>query len=195
MNLKRKSVLIIAGSPRKGGNSDLLCDEFMYGAIGAGNAAEKIYLQEKTVGGCLACYGCRETRKCVQKDDMAEILKKIMRADVIVLATPVYFYAMSGQMNTMIDRTLPCYREIIDKEFYFIVTAADKKASMERAMDGLYGFTDCLPGAKIMGTIYGEGVYEKGEITSTRAMKDAYEMGKRVAGAVEEERVHEQLYF
>ena len=68
---------------------------------------------------------------------MAEILKKIMRADVIVLATPVYFYAMSGQMKTMIDRTLPCYREIIDKEFYFIVTAADKKASMERAMDGL----------------------------------------------------------
>lgn len=121
--------------------------------------------------------------------------EKIMRADVIVLATPVYFYAMSGQMKTMIDRTLPCYREIIDKEFYFIVTAADKKASMERAMDGLYGFTDCLPGAKVMGTVYGEGVYEKGEITSTRAMKDAYEMGKRVAGAVEEERVHEQLYF
>lgn len=180
MKQKFKNVLAIAGSPRKGGNSDILCGEFLRGASDAGNFIEKIYLQDKKIGGCFACYGCRETGKCVQKDDMEELLGKIIMADVIVLATPVYFYAMSGQMKTMIDRTLPRYREIADKEFYFIATAAAGKSFMERTMDGLYGFTDCLPGAQVRGTIYGEEVYQKGEVTSTQAMRTAYEMGKNI---------------
>ncbi len=175
-----KNILAIVGSPRKGGNSDILCEEFLHGALDAGNSVEKLYLQDKKIGGCCACYGCRETGECVQKDDMAKLLEKMIEADVIVLATPVYFYAMSGQMKVMIDRTLPRYREIVNKEFYFIATAAAGKSSMVRTMDGLYGFTDCLPGAKVRGTIYGEGVYQKGEVISTQAMEQAYEMGKHV---------------
>lgn len=175
-----KKVLVISGSPREGGNSDLLCDEFLRGALECGNSGEKVRLQELKIGSCNACYGCRKTGKCVQKDDMAVLLDKMVRADVIVLATPVYFYSMDGQMKTMIDRTLPRYLEIVDKDFYFIATAAASKASMVRTMDALRGFTDCLPGAEVKEMLYGEGVYQKGEVKETKCFRDAYEVGRTI---------------
>lgn len=125
----------------------------------------------------LCCYGCRNTHLCVQKDDMGEILEKMVQADVIVLATPVYFYSLSGQLKTLIDRTLPQYTQIANKDFYFMATAAAGKKSMERTMDALRGFTDCLPNANIKGYVYGAGVYEKGEIENTSYLKLAYDMG------------------
>ena len=175
-----KHILILSGSPRKGGNSDLLCDEFAKGAQEAGHQVEKIRVQEQKIGPCLACYGCRGTGVCVQKDDMAAILEKIVAADVLVLATPVYFYSMDGQLKTLIDRTLPRYTEIRNKEVWFIATAAAGKGAMERTIDALRGFTDCLPGAQVKGVIYGSGVYQKGEIMDTKAFQEAYQLGKKV---------------
>ena len=174
-----KHILILSGSPRKGGNSDLLCDEFAKGAQEAGHQVEKIRVQEQKIGPCLACYGCRGTGVCVQKDGMAAILEKIVAADVLVLATPVYFYSMDGQLKTLIDRTLPRYTEIRNKEVWFIATAAAGKGAMERTIDALRGFTDCLPGAQVKGVIYGSGVYQKGEVLETRALQEAYQAGKR----------------
>ena len=102
-------------------------------------------------------------------------------ADVIVMSTPVYFYTMDGQMKTLIDRTVARYTEIANKEFYFIATAAvNNEKLMERTIDGFRGFTDCLDGAKEKGVIYGKGAWEVGEIKVTKAMKEAYEMGKTV---------------
>lgn len=172
-----KQVLILSGSPRKGGNSDLMCDEFARGAKENGNAVEKIYLQDRKINPCLACYGCRNTGKCVQKDDMAPLLEKMLAADVIVLATPVYFYSMNGQMKTMIDRTLPVYTQIRNKDFFFIATAAAAPKAMERTIDSLRGFTDCLPGAKVRGEICAGGVYLKGEVLQSNAIKKAYRAG------------------
>ena len=101
-------------------------------------------------------------------------------AGVIVLATPVYFYTMNGQLKTLIDRCLACGAKLTDKEFYFIATAAAGKEEMERTMDGLRGFTDCLPGAKISGLIYGAGAWQLGEIQGNPAMQQAYQMGKAI---------------
>lgn len=175
-----KKVLILSGSPRKGGNSDLLCDEFARGAKEAGHLVEKIRVQDLKIGGCLACYGCRENGVCVQKDDMAQLLEKMIAADVIVLATPVYFYSLDGQMKTMIDRTLPRYTEIRDKEFYFIATAAAGAGAIQRTMDAFEGFTDCLPGANVKGRILGGGVYQKGDVKNSYYMKEAYQMGEKI---------------
>jgi multimeric flavodoxin WrbA len=113
---------------------------------------------------------------------MEEILNKMVKADVIVMATPVYFYTMDAQMKTLIDRTVPRYTEIADKDFYFIVTAADTDQSMlERTIEGFRGFTeDCLPNAHEKGIIYGTGAWQIGEIKNSPAMKQAYEMGKQV---------------
>jgi multimeric flavodoxin WrbA len=142
---------------------------------------EKVVLAEKKIGYCTGCYACQRTGKCAQKDDMAQILDSMAAADVIVLATPVYFYTMCAQMKTVIDRTVAKYTEITNKEFYFIATAADgRKAALERTMEGFRGFTSCLPGAKEKGAIYGTGAWNMGDIEGSRAMKQAYEMGKAV---------------
>lgn len=131
-----KKVLILSSSFRKGGNSDTLCDQFAMGARDAGHAVEKIFLNDKHIGYCRGCGVCNTTHKCIQKDDMAEILNKMVEADVIVMGTPVYFYSMNGQMKTLIDRTVPRYEEISGKEFYFIVAAADSShANMEKTLE------------------------------------------------------------
>ena len=105
----------------------------------------------------------------------------MIQADVIVMATPVYFYTMDAQMKTLIDRTVARYTEIRNKDFYFIATAADEsKQSLEKTFDGFTGFTECLPGAKDKGYIYGIGAWQKGEIKGNKAMEEAYIMGKSI---------------
>ncbi|MBQ7624253.1 MAG: flavodoxin family protein [Clostridia bacterium] len=177
-----KKVLILSGSPRKDGNSDMLCDEFMRGAKDAGNEVEKIRVAEKKIGYCAACYFCQKSGgECAKKDDMAEILQKMIDADVLVLSSPVYFYSIDAQLKTLIDRTVARWTEVKDKEFYYIATCADdEKASQERTIECFRGYADCVEGAKEMGVIYGVGVYEKGEIKDTSAYKEAYRMGLSV---------------
>lgn len=175
-----KKVLIISSSPRKGGNSDLLCDQFLKGAQEAGHQTEKIFLAAHKINYCLGCGVCNNTHECVQKDDMKPLLNKMVEADVIVLATPVYFYSMDGQLKTFIDRTVPRYTEISGKDFYFIVSAADSaKQNMTRTLEALRGFTeDCLDGTREKGVIYGVGAWQKGEVKDTPAYEQAYKAGK-----------------
>jgi len=177
-----KKVLVLSGSPRKGGNSDMLCDQFIKGATESGNQAEKIFLRDKEINYCIACDGCkRNTGKCVIADDMAEILEKMIEADVIVMATPVYFYSIDAQMKTLIDRTYARYTEIKNKEFYFIITAAVRnKNALDCTLECFRGFTDCLSGAKEKGVIYGTGAWGKGEIAGTPAMNQAYHYAKNI---------------
>lgn len=173
---------MISSSPRKGGNSDTLCDQFRKGAEEAGNFVDKIRLAEMKIDYCSACYACKTKGYCVKQDDMAQIIDKMRNADVIVLATPVYFYTMCAQMKTMIDRTLGGAQQpgLEGKEFYLIATAADGKAEMERTVDGLRGYLECLPGAREMGVIYGAGAWQLGDIQGNPAMQEAYQMGKNI---------------
>ena len=177
-----KKVLILSGSPRKGGNSDILCDQFAKGAAEAGNQVEKIRVAEKKIGYCRACYYCRDHAGiCAVKDDMAEVLQKMIDADVIVLASPVYFYSIDAQLKAVIDRTVARWLEVKDKEFYYIATCADaEKSATLTTLDCFRAYADCVQGAKEMGVIYGTGVYEKGKIKNTPAYMQAYEMGKEV---------------
>lgn len=177
-----KNVLILSSSPRKGGNSDTLCDQFKKGAEKIGSQVEKIRLAEMKIDYCFACYAYKKLRHCVKQDDMEQIISKMRSADVIVLATPVYFYTMCAQMKTMIDRTLGGAQKagLENKEFYLIATAADGKAAMERTIDGLRGYLECLPGAKEMGVIYGAGAWQLGDIQNNPAMQEAYQMGKSI---------------
>lgn len=93
-----KKVLIISSSPRRGGNSDLLCDQFISGAQEAGHHTEKIFLKDRKINYCRGCGTCFNGGKsCPQKDNMANILDKMIAADVIVMATPVYFYTCADR--------------------------------------------------------------------------------------------------
>jgi multimeric flavodoxin WrbA len=177
-----RKVIVLSSSPRRGGNSDLLCDQFTAGALESGNDVEKIFLRDKKINYCTGCGTCIDRKgKCSQKDDMTEVLNKMVEADVIVMATPVYFYTMSGQMKTLIDRTCARYTEISNKEFYFIITAADEsKPAMERTVEEFRGFTYCLDEPEEKGIIYGVGAWNKGEIKGMQVMEEAYGMGKAV---------------
>ncbi|MFR8546601.1 MAG: flavodoxin family protein [[Clostridium] scindens] len=99
-----KNILIISTSLRKGSNSEMLADEFMRGAKEAGHQAEKISLRDKRVGFCKGCLTCQKTGCCVIQDDAIAIAEKMRTADVIAFATPIYYYEMSGQMKTLLDR-------------------------------------------------------------------------------------------
>ena len=102
-----KKVLVISASPRKNGNSDLLCDEFVRGASEAGHAVEKIRLAEKNVGFCSGCYACQNVSDeygCVQKDDAEEIWRQIGETDLLVLATPIYSWYCTAEMKALMDR-------------------------------------------------------------------------------------------
>lgn len=174
-------VLAISASPRKGGNSDVLCDRFLLGASEAGHETEKISLNDVAIFPCRGCYACGESNKCIQKDDMAGILAKVISADVLVLATPVYFYCMDAQMKMFIDRCLPRYREIIDKKVYYIITAADPEHSAaDGTIAGLRGFLTCLDGSTECGIVYGTGTWDKGDVYRHPSFENAYKMGKEV---------------
>lgn len=177
-----KNILILSSSPRRGGNSDTLCDEFMRGALENGNRVEKIFLRDKTIHPCTGCsVYSRYQKPCPQKDDAAETIDKMLAADVIVMATPVYFYAMSAQMKTLIDRCCGLYTEMKDKEFYFIATAAeDDDRIMDRIVANFLGFLDCLENPVIKGTVFCGGVWDVGEIEGKPALQEAYELGKQV---------------
>ena len=174
-----KKILVLSSSPRKGGNSDILCDEFSRGAMEIGHNTEKIFLKDKNINYCTACDSCKKGKPCSQKDDMEELLQKMIEADVIVMASPVYFYTMCAQMKTLIDRTYARYTEISNKEFYFMFTAAVRnKQSLERTLESFRGFTSCLNNSKEKGIIYGTGVWNKGDIKKSDAVNMAYEMGR-----------------
>lgn len=154
----------------------------MRGAKESGNTVEKINVAERKIDYCRACYYCRTSGgKCVIKDDMAEILQKMIDADVIVLASPVYFYSIDAHLKALIDRTVARWLEVKNKEFYYIMTAAENtKAAMETTLACFRGYADCVNGAKERGVIYGTGVYEKGEIKDSPAVRQAYNAGLSV---------------
>ena len=161
-----KKVLILSGSPRKGGNSDILCDEFARGARDKGNEVEKVFMSEKKIAPCRGCYFCKDHGgRCVFNDDMGELLQKIIDCNVLVLSSPVYFYSMCAQLKTVIDRTVARWTEIANKDLYYIMTSADDETdTMDCTLACFHGFAMCIDGYEEKGTLYGKGVYEKGEV-------------------------------
>lgn len=140
----------------------------------------KIHIVGKKIARCLgydACY--RNGGVCVQKDDMVEVREKMLAADIIVLASPIYFYSMTSQMKTVIDRTYAFYQQLESKTFYFLITCgAPDAAFTETMLAALRGFICCAPNANEGGVVRGIGAIETGEIHSSTAMTEAYGLGR-----------------
>ena len=178
-----KNVLILSSSPRRGGNSDRLCDAFLQGCKDAGHTVEKIFLKDKHINYCTGCGICSMYGKpCPQKDDAAEVIEKMIAADVIVMATPVYFYTMSAQMKTLIDRMNPMYpMDYRFRDVYFLATAADEGADVfEKAETGLTGWLDCFPKTTLKGSVYCGRVTGGGEISGNAKLAEARALGAQV---------------
>lgn len=176
-----KKVLIISSSPRKGGNSDLLCDAFAEGAEKAGHEVEKIRISDLAIGYCKGCYSCLKAGVCVQKDDAGVVIAKMRAADVIVLASPVYFYSICAQLKALFDRTVVIFPNLGNKTFYYLLTMADDNPKMfEGPLAALRGFLDCYEGSVEGGKVLVGGVHERGEVSERKEMAEARNLGAAI---------------
>ena len=177
-----KKVLIVSTSPRMNSNSEALAKAFAKGAQEAGYEAELISLRGKTVNFCRGCFVCQEKQRCVIRDDADEICQKALHADVLVFATPIYYYEMSGQLKTLLDRLNPLFpSDYAFRDVYFLSAAAEaEKEVPQRAVSGLEGWIDCFGRAKLAGTVFMGGVTAAGENPAHPALEQAYQMGKTV---------------
>ncbi len=178
-----KKVLVISTSFRNGSNSDILADEFIKGAIDAGNSVEKINLKDKTIAFCKGCLACQHTKKCVINDDAVKIFETIKDVDVVVWATPVYYYNMSGQMKTLIDRLNPLFvSDYKFKDVYLIATAAEAdEAAINGTITGLMGWIECLDKTNLKDVIKAVGVGDAKAVNNFKNyLSQAYNMGKSV---------------
>lgn len=179
-----KKILVLAGSARKQGNSSLMADEFIRGAREAGNDAEKIYLTDKSVRGCLGCGACqRNGGQCIQKDDMNEIYIKVKNADVIVFAFPVYFYTWNGQIKTVLDRLYAVEPLLTNKTFYMLASGqAPAEEYMTTMIDSFRKYIGCFRagGNTEGGFVFGYGTDKPGDVAGTVAMEQAFELGRSI---------------
>ncbi len=177
-----KNVVVISSTPRVGGNSEVLAREFARGAESAGHHVEFIDLKNYKLNYCTGCYACHKTGKCVFEDGMNELSEKLLKANVICFATPVYFYSMSGQLKVFIDRLCPTY-EKVKADVYMIASQWDSdKEIMDNTFEAIRGLTKyCFEGCEEKGLLYGVGLSEKGEAEQNQNyMNKAFEMGKNV---------------
>ena len=166
-----KRVVIISSSPRKGQNSDTLCDEFLRGAQDAGHDAIKYFLEDIEFSSCKACYKCKTSEmKCFQDDGIAEILDDMMGADVIVYATPVYYYEMCGTLKMFFDRCYPIFRHLENKDFYIILAAGSSCGDALTGLKSFIGFAK-NPTIKEVFEVFGDAKSQKD------TLKEVYDAG------------------
>ena len=176
-------VLVITTSLRAKSNSDALAEKLAAGARDAGHEVETVSLKGKKISYCTGCLACQRTQRCVQNDDAVWIAEKVKNADVLVFVTPIYYYEMSGQMKTLLDRLNPLYpSDYRFRRIYMLSTAAeDEETVPEKAESGLHGWVDCFEKAELCKTLFCGGINAPGEAAGTEeALRRAYEFGRGI---------------
>lgn len=177
-----KKVIVVTSSPRKNGNSEILAQKFAEGAGTAGNEVQFVAVRDIGLQFCTGCLYCNSHDRCILSDGMNTLYDSIQNADVLVFATPVYFFAVSGQLKTFLDRLNALYyRDNKFKDVYLLATSADgEESAMDGAVKDIQGWIDCFEGVTLKGVIRGVNVTEKGEINNTVFPEQAYNMGKSI---------------
>ena len=176
-------VLVITTSLRAKSNSDRLAEELIRGAKDAGHEVEQISLKGKEIRFCIGCLSCQNTQKCVLKDDAVRIAEKVKEAETLVFVTPIYYYEMSGQMKTLLDRMNPLYPSDYKfrKVYMLSVAAEDEDYVPEKAVSGLQGWVDCFEKAELAGTLFCGGISDPNEATGRSVeLDEAYQFGKQL---------------
>jgi len=185
---KTKQVLVILGSPRRKGNSSTLAARISRGAESAGAEVETLFLHGLKISPCRGCDTCQKdgSKGCAIKDDMQEIYAKLMKSDAWVIASPVYWFTMSAQTKTFMDRcyALTAYAEnpFAGKRIAIAMSYGDADPVKSGCVNALRTFQDAFryTGSRIVGMVYGSAM-EAGEIAHNRAlMREAEELGKRL---------------
>ena len=176
------NILILSGSPRRGGNTELLVEAFVKGASQK-HHVEVVSVHDYKVNPCMGCNACfkNESNACIQKDDMSLIYDKMAVADMLVIASPVYFYGLSAQLKAVIDRFHNPIRDTyhIKKTALLLVGAA----SLPELFDGILAqYQLCLNFFKLedAGRVLVRGVKDKGDIKNTEAPNEAFGLGQSI---------------
>ena len=172
------NILILSGSPRKGGNTELLAEAFAKGAA-AHHHVEIVSVRDYKVNPCLGCNACFKTNGvCAQKDDMTILYEKMSQADMLVIASPVYFYGISAQLKAVIDRFHNPIRDTFHiKKMALLLVGA---ATLPELFDAILAeYNLCLNFFNIedAGKVLVRGVKDKGDINNTNALNEAYKLG------------------
>ena len=176
-----KKVVIITSSLRDNSNSNALAERFMEGAKESGNAVEIVSLKTNRIAPCLGCNYCQIHGCCVMKDKLNEILDKVIDSDVLVFASPTYFYSISGTLKNFIDRTYAKFTKIKNKDFYYIGSCSDdSKEAIDRCVNTVKGFLDCLDSVNLKGIVYGIALTDVFDAKYSNSYNEAYEMGKNI---------------
>lgn len=157
--VREMKVLGIYSSPRKGGNTDQLLDKALEGARAGGAEISRVYARDLNMSGCIECGGCDKTGKCVVKDDMQSVYPLLEEADVIFLASPIFFYGVTAQVKALIDRTQACW----------------SKRMLEKTPQESKGFDSGRGYLIAVGASRGENLFE-GAILTARYFFDALDM-------------------
>ena len=176
-------VLVITTSLRKNSSSDILAERLIAGAKDTGHDVEQISLKGKEIKFCIGCLACQKTQKCIQKDDAVRIGEKVKDAETLVFVTPIYYYEMSGQMKTLLDRLNPLFpSDYRFRSIYMLSVAAEDEAAVpEKAVSGLKGWVDCFEKAELVDTLFCGGMGGTGEAERNPGMLEkAYEFGRRL---------------
>lgn len=178
-----KNILIVHGSPRKGGNSDMLADEFERGAQEAGNTVVRIDAGRAKIAGCIACEYCfTHDGECCQKDEMQEFYPLLREADLLVYATPVYYFNLPAQLRAFQDRMFCGIAKPFGiKETALLLCFEDKNASIVDPLLDLFKVSSDYCKQDIIGKVIVPGVYEKGAIAGNDGLRQAYELGKSIS--------------
>ncbi len=180
-----KNIVILNGSPRKKGNTSALAAEFARGAKEAGHTVTEFFLDRMDIHGCKGCFGGDSGRECpcVQKDDMMQIYPAVRACDVIVLATPLYYWNMSGQIRTAIDRLFA-----LEEGDENLLRGHGRSSALLMAAEG-DDFEDVLAyydhlmehlSWNNLGHVLAGGNGAVGDIAGKPELEQAYELGKSI---------------
>ena len=178
-NDRMSRIIVLVGSMRKGGNTDLLAQAFAEGA-GKNNTVEIVSVADYKVNPCIGCNSCfiREGNQCFQKDDMAEIYKKLKMADVLAIASPVYFYGISAELKAIIDRLhTPMRNEFQIKKLALLLVGAATLLELFDAIKLQYQLVLNFFHLEDAGMVLVRGVKDIGDIKGTKALEEAYRLG------------------
>lgn len=180
-----KKIVILNGSPRKKGNTSALAAEFARGAREAGHTVTEFFLDSMDIHGCKGCFGGHGSRECpcVQKDDMMQIYPAVRECNIVVLASPLYYWNMSGQLRTAVDRLFA-----LEEGDGNLLRGNDRSCVLLMAAEG-HGFEDVLTYYehltdhlhwKNLGHILAGGNGDVGDIAGKPELEQAYELGKSI---------------
>jgi multimeric flavodoxin WrbA len=182
-----KNILVFKGSPREHGNSSTLADKAAEGAKSAGGTVETFFLHHLDIRPCDACDTCQETGVCILMDDMQMLYQKLLKADAIMIASPIYWFTMSAQTKLFIDRWYalesPQGNALKGKQFGFLLTYGDTDPYSSGAINAIRTFQDMMRylGGTISGIVYGTAMDIGDASKQPDLMERAFKLGQKLA--------------